>query len=201
MTDERPTFFFDYSSPYSYLAAERVNSVMPEPPVWQPISFGFVLRATGRTPWSLTGKREDEMAEIERRAAERGLPELRWPSGWGPGESVAEAYGLTAPRAGIFAKASGRAVAFSLAAFRQAFAGGRDLSDPDNVLIAAAACELHPRAVLAGIETESVKRELQQATESAIELGVAGVPTIAVGEELFWGDDRLEEAAEAQSAT
>jgi len=195
--DERATFYFDYSSPYSYLTAERVNAVMPEPPVWQPISFGFVLRATGRTPWSLTGEREVGMAEIERRAAERGLPELRWPRGWGPGESVAEAYGLSAPRAGIFAKASGRAVAFSLAAFRQAFAGGRDLSDPENVLIAAAACELHPRAVLAGIETESVKRELQQATEAAIELGVAGVPTIAVGEELFWGDDRLEEAAAA----
>ncbi len=198
--DERPTFYFDYSSPYAYLTAERVNSVMPEPPVWQPISFGFVLRATGRTPWSLTGEREEGMREIERRAAERGLPALRWPRGWGEGESVAEAYALTAPRAGIFAKASGRAVAFSLAAFRQAFAGGRDLSDPENVLIAAAACELHPRAVLTGIETESVKRELQRETEVAIERGVVGVPTIAVGDELFWGDDRLEEAAERVSA-
>ena len=62
---------------------------------------------------------------------------VRWPEGW-PNNT------LKAMRAAIFAQSIGRAVAFSLAAFRQAFAGGRDLSDVDNVLIAAAACELHP---------------------------------------------------------
>ena len=51
-------------------------------------------------------------------------------------------------RAATYAKQIGRTVAFSLAAFRQAYAGGRSLGDPDNVLIAAAACEMHPRAVL-----------------------------------------------------
>ena len=56
-------------------------------------------------------------------------------------------------RAATFAQKSGRAVAFSLAAFRQAFAGGRDLAETDNVLIAAAACELHPNAVLKAIES------------------------------------------------
>ncbi|MEK6230162.1 MAG: DsbA family protein, partial [Actinomycetota bacterium] len=94
----------------------------------------------------------------------------------------------------------GRAVAFSLAAFRQAFAGGRDLSVTDNVLIAAAACELHPNAVLKGIETRSVKEALKEATTEAIQKGVQGVPTVAVGEQLFWGDDRLEEAAAAIAA-
>lgn len=197
MKSELPIFYFDYSSPFAYLAAERVNSVMPEPPVWQPISFGFVLRASGREPWSFKPDRDVGMKEIERRAAERDLPALRWPRGWHAGETPADSYSLAAPRAGIFAKQSGRAVAFSLAVFRQAFAGGRDLSDPDTVLLAAAACELHPKAVLKGIETESVKRELQRATEQAIERGVEGIPTIAVGNQLFWGDDRLEEAAQA----
>jgi 2-hydroxychromene-2-carboxylate isomerase len=98
-------------------------------------------------------------------------------------------------RAATFAQQGGRAVAFSLAAFRQAFAGGRDLSVTDNVLIAAAACELHPRAVLKAIETRSVKDRLRAATEQAAARGVVGVPTVAVGDELFWGDDRLEEAA------
>ena len=69
----------------------------------------------------------------------------------------------------------------------------------DNVLLAAAACELHPNAVLKGIETQSVKERLTAATDEAIERGVEGIPTIAVGEELFWGDDRLEEAVEAAS--
>jgi 2-hydroxychromene-2-carboxylate isomerase len=69
----------------------------------------------------------------------------------------------------------------------------------DNVLLAAAAAELHPRAVLKALETQAVKDGLREATEAAIERGVVGVPTVAVGESLFWGDDRLEEAAAAAS--
>jgi 2-hydroxychromene-2-carboxylate isomerase len=191
----RPVFYYDFSSPYSYLAAERVNSVLPEPPVWRPISFGFLLRHSGRTPWSLGPGREGGMRDVEERAAERGLPPVRWPEGW-PQES----YSLAPLRAAVFAAQSGRLEAFSLAAFRQAFAAGRRLDDLDNVVLAAAACELHPRALLKGIETESVKSGLRDATEAAIERGVVGIPTVEVGEELFWGDDRLEEAAEAMAA-
>jgi 2-hydroxychromene-2-carboxylate isomerase len=102
---------------------------------------------------------------------------------------------LMAMRTATFAQQAGRAVAFSLAAFRQAFAAGRDLGDPDNVLLAAAACELHPRAVLKAVESRAVKEALRAATDAALRRGVIGVPTIAVGERLFWGDDRLEEAA------
>jgi 2-hydroxychromene-2-carboxylate isomerase len=91
-------------------------------------------------------------------------------------------------------------VAFSLACFRQVFAGGRDMSDVDNVLIAAAACELHPNAVVKGIETRSVKDKLRAATDEALALGLEGIPTIAVGDELFWGDDQLEEAVRAAAA-
>lgn len=192
MTEQQPVFYFDYSSPYAYLAAERVNSTLPVVPRWQPIAFAFVLRATGRTPWSLDERREEGVAEVERRARDRGLPELRWPPGW-----PVASYSLPALRAGIYAQASGRVVAYSLAAFRQAFAGGRSLSDVDNVLLAAAACELHPRAVLKGIESRSVKEGLREATEAAIVRGVTGIPTIAVGDQLFWGDDQLEAAAEA----
>jgi 2-hydroxychromene-2-carboxylate isomerase len=78
--------------------------------------------------------------------------------------------------AATFAKEAGRAVAFSLAAFRQAFAAGRDLSVVDNVLIAAAACELHPRAVLKALESDRVAGALEAATERAHSLGVTGVP-------------------------
>jgi len=186
--DDRPVFYFDLGSPYSYLAAERVNHVLGVVPVWQPILLGGVFRATGGGSWSLTTERAAGMAEVERRAAARGLPPVLWPDPW-PGDM------LSAMRAATFAQQSGRAVAFSLAAFRQAFAGGRDLGVVDNVLIAAAACELHPRAVLKGIESRSVKDRLREATDEAVALGVTGVPTVAVGDELFWGDDRLEEAA------
>jgi 2-hydroxychromene-2-carboxylate isomerase len=130
------------------------------------------------------------MADVELRAARYGLMPVRWPAGW-PNDT------LSAMRAAVFAQQTGRAVAFSLAAFRQAFAAARDLSDVDNVLIAAAACELHPNAVLRGIEMRSTKDRLREATREAYERGVRGVPTIAIGGELFRGDDRLEQAAAA----
>jgi len=188
----RPTFYYDFNSPYAWLAAERVNNVLPLPPVWQPISFAHVLQQSGRTPWSLTGDKEAGMREIERRAAERGLPAPRWRDDWPRGT-----HSLLPLRAAVFAQQAGRTVSFSLAAFRQLFAAGRTLAELDNVLIAAAAAELHPRAVTKGIESRSVKDALREATEQAIALGVEGVPTVAVGEQLFWGDDRLEEAAAA----
>lgn len=195
---ERATFYFDFSSPYAYLAAERISGLFAEArveqPEWQPISFGHVLKETGRVPWSLQpdGPNQADLDEIQRRAAERGLPEVRYDPGW-----PTESYSLVPARAAIFAKEAGKVVSFSQAALRQRFAAGRDLSEIDNVLIAAAACELHPRAVIKGIETKSVKERLQQATAEAIARGVTGVPTVAVGDELFWGDDRLEDAVGA----
>ena len=189
-------FFYDFSSPYSYLAAERISPLFAEAgleqPEWTPISFGHVLKESGRRPWFFEDEKQEDLEEIARRAAERGLPEVRYSEGW-----PIENYSLLPVRAATYAKESGRVVSFSLAAFRQHFAAGRDLSDIDNVLLAAAACELHPNAVKKGIETASVKERLQRVTDEAIERGVEGVPTIAVGEELFWGDDRLEEAVEA----
>ena len=74
------------------------------------------------------------------------------------------------------------------------------MSDIDTVLVAAAACELHPHAVTKGLETQSVKDKLRAATDDALERGVEGIPTVAVGEQLFWGDDRLEEAVRAACA-
>ena len=153
----QPVFYYDLGSPYAYLTAERVQKVLPVMPVWQPILLGGIWQETGGQSWAVTDEREAGMAEVERRAAEYGLMPIRWPEGW-PTNT------LTAMRAAIFAASIGRAVAFSLAAFRQAFAGGKDLSDVDNVLIAAAACELHPNAVLKAIETQSVKDKLREAT-------------------------------------
>lgn len=195
---QRSIFYYDFSSPYSYLAAERISGLFAEAgaeqPEWQPISFAHVLKETGRTPWSLQpeGPNLDDLKEIQQRAAARGLPEVRYSKGW-----PADSWSLNPLRAATFAKESGRVVSFSLAAFRQHFVAGRDLSEIDNVLVAAAACELHPKAIVKAIETKSVKEGLRRATEEAIEHGVAGIPTVAVGERLFWGDDRLEEAVAA----
>ena len=187
---EQPTFYFDLGSPYAWLAAERIHHVLPVPVTWQPILLGGIWQQTGGRSWATTDRREEGMREIEERAKAYGLLPVKWPDPW-PNN------GLKAMRAAIFAQQAGRTVAFALAAFRQAFAGGKDLSDVDNVLIAAAACELHPNAVLKGIEMQSTKDRLRGATQEAYVRGVRGVPSVVVGDEVFWGDDRLEDAAAA----
>ena len=188
----RAEFFFDLGSPYAYLAAERVNGTFAEagaePPEWQPILLGGLFRRFERSSWGEGPDREAGMRECERRAAAYGLPPIRWPDPW-PGNM------LGAMRVATYAKEIGRAVSFSLAAFRQAFAAGRDLSDPDNVLVAAAACEMHPRAVRSAAGRDAVKSALREATDRAGDLGVRGVPSVVVGGEVFWGDDRLAAAA------
>jgi 2-hydroxychromene-2-carboxylate isomerase len=101
---------------------------------------------------------------------------------------------LFAMRVATYAKEIGRSVSFALAAFRQAFAAGRDLSEPDNVLLAAAACEMHPRAVTAAARRDATKARLREATELAGDVGVRGVPSLLVDGRVIWGDDRLEQA-------
>jgi 2-hydroxychromene-2-carboxylate isomerase len=194
LTAARATFYFDLGSPYAYLSAERISGLFAEAglaqPEWEPILLGGLFKRFGRDSWGSGPGRADGIAEVERRAAAYGLPPPAWPEPW-PGNT------LFAMRAATFAKQTGRTVSFALAAFRQAFAAGRDLSQPDNVLIAAAATELHPRALLKAVETEGVKRALREATDRAAERGVRGVPSLVVGERVFWGDDRLEEAVAA----
>jgi 2-hydroxychromene-2-carboxylate isomerase len=189
---QRPVFYFDLGSPYAYLAAERISSVFDqagaEQPEWQPILLGGLFRRLGRSSWGLGPDRDAGMREVERRAQAYGLPPIRWPHPWPPD-------GLFAMRAATFAKEIGRTVSFALAAYRQAFAAGRDLSQPDNVFIAAASSELHPRALRSAVERDSIKARLRAATDRAGDLGVLGVPSVLVGEAIFWGDDRLEEAA------
>lgn len=192
----RATFYFDLGSPYAYLTAERISGLFSEAgleqPEWQPVLLGGLFRRFGRDSWSKGPGRDEGIAEIERRAAAYGLPPLAWPDPW-PGNT------LFAMRAATFAKQTGRTVSFALAAFRQAFAAGRDLTEADNVLIAAAACELHPNALLKAVGTEHVKGALLETTERAGDLGVTGVPSLVVDGEVFWGDDKVEEAISAAS--
>jgi len=190
----RPVFYFDLGSPYAYLAAERVNGLFAEKgleaPEWQPVLLGGLFKRFGRGSWAETPQRAAGLTEVERRASAYGMPPIRWPDPF-PGNTLA------AMRAATYAKQTGRTVAFALAAFRQAFAAGHDLGDTENVLIAAAACELHPKAVLKAIGTAGVKDTLREETDAAADLGVRGVPSLVVGEKIFWGDDRLEEAVPA----
>lgn len=190
MTDG-PVFYYDFSSPYSYLAASRIDELLPQA-TWRPIVFGALLRETGKVPWSLRRGREAEMEAIERRAQARGLPPLRWPQGW-PRES----YSLLPLQAALAAEDQGLLQEASLALYEAIFAQGRRLDVLDNVLEAVGRAGLEPEAVRVAMEDEGLRGRLRAATREAIERGVTGVPTVAVDGSLFWGDDRLEAAAAA----
>jgi 2-hydroxychromene-2-carboxylate isomerase len=97
--------------------------------------------------------------------------------------------------AATYAKRIGRCVAFSLAAFRQAFAGGRDLAESDTVLIAAAACEMHPAALLRAIESRGVREALAAACVRARAAGARTLPAIQLGTTVLSGPDAVDRAA------
>ena len=195
--DGGAVFYYDLGSPYAYLAAERISSVFEqaqaEQPEWQPVLLGGLFARFDRSSWARGPGREQGIAECERRAQAYGLPPIRWPEPW-------PANYLFAMRTATFAKEIGRAVSFSLAAFRQHFAAGRDLGDPENVYIAAASSELHPRSLATAVKREAIKARLRAATDRAGDLGVTGIPSVVVGEQVFWGDDQLEAAAQVAAA-
>ncbi len=184
---EQPTFYYDLASPEAYLAAERSAHVLGTVPEWQPVRLSG-LRAGELGPFRCAHEVDAYREDIERRATLQGLQPIVWPD---PFPADAEWAMLVA----TYAKQIGRAVAFSLAAFRQAYAAGRDLGDPDTVLIAAAACEMHPAAVEKGAGLQSIRRRLDEATEAAGAAGVLEVPAVRIGDRVFHGDRELEAAA------
>ena len=183
-------FYFDLGSPFAYLASERLHTLLPEPVQWQPVLLGGLFRLTGRSSWALGDyqRRQAGMADIERRALAYGMPPMRWPDPW-PADY------LTAMRATTYAFSVGRGRDFTMRAYRDAFQRGSELSVAENVLQSAARAGLDPDAVRAGASDPEIKQALRDATDAAYDRGVFGVPTIAIGDELFWGDDRLEDAA------
>jgi 2-hydroxychromene-2-carboxylate isomerase len=190
----QPVLYFDLASPEAYVAAERAAEVLGVVPEWQPIHLAALPGAGELDAFRCAEERDIFRAELERRAAAHGLQPLRWPPGW-PGDTA------LAMRVATYAKSIGRVVAFSLAAFRQAFAAGRDLSDADSVVIAAAACEMHPAAVLKAADTRGVAEALARATAEAAEAGVRGVPAVRVGDRVFHGESALQDAADALRGT
>jgi 2-hydroxychromene-2-carboxylate isomerase len=185
-----PRFFVDVGSPYAWLAAERVEAVLGSEVVWEPVLLGAVFAERGWGSWAQTDARAQGIEEVERRARSYGLGPVRWPEPW-PGNM------LLAMRAAVAATDAGLGPAFLLAALRLGFRDGRDLSDPSAVADAALAAGIEGDELLAAASTPEVKARLRTRTESAIALGVRGVPTILVGDQAFWGDDQMKVAATA----
>jgi 2-hydroxychromene-2-carboxylate isomerase len=186
-------FYFDLASPLAYLAAERILQVFSSAAgvgsvEWRPVLAGDLDGAQTFDSFRCAEERDASREDVERRAAALGLQPLRWPQPFPFDSSLAM-------RVATYAASIGRAIPFAQAAFRQAFAGGHSLADPDYVLIAAAACEMHPRAVLQGAELDTVAQRLASTTAGARAAGVVEVPAVLVGKEVFHGERELERAA------
>ena len=189
-----PVFYYDLGCPECYLAAERIMAALPVVPEWEPVltsELGSVDRPAGgadgsRAPGCTVGA--EERATLAARVVQLGLQPLRWPAGWPPDTEMAML-------AATYAKRIGRTVAFSLAAFRQAFAGGRDLGQQSTVLIAGAACEMHPAAILRALSTTGVRDALAAACGRAREAGVRELPAIQIASLVVSGPDAVERAA------
>lgn len=187
-----PIFYYDLSSPYAYLASQRVDDVLPEPPEWRPISFGVIVRRLEKVPWSFGEDRSKDFEAISSRAAARGLPPVVYPEGW-----PVETYSLIPLRAATLARDQAERRIVTRELYRKIFVEGRHLADLDTVLDATEAAGMDREYVRAGVESPEVKEQVHAATDEALERGVRGVPTVAVGDQLFWGDDKLEDAAAA----
>jgi 2-hydroxychromene-2-carboxylate isomerase len=168
----------------------RAADVLGVEPRLEPVLVGgiFVLRGYGS--WSQTPERPTRTAEVEERARRYGLPPLSWPPGW-PNNTLA------AMRAAVWAERRGAGRAFALESFRRAFVEGQDLSQIEVLVEVADVAGLPGDELPEAIADPDIKAALKEATDRAWERGVAGVPCLGVGEKIFYGDERLEEAARA----
>lgn len=187
-------FCFDLADPLCYLAAERALQAATDGPLeWLPVSAGNLPQAGRLESFRCQAELECFQEDVQRRARGLELQPVRWPDRF-PFD------GELAMLAATYAKEIGRAVPFAQAAFRQAFAGGHPLEDEDFVLVAAAACEMHPRAVLSAIGSSSTSQRLRSAGQIAVDRGVSELPAVVLGEVALCGEQALDWILERASA-
>jgi 2-hydroxychromene-2-carboxylate isomerase len=186
------TFFYDLGSPYAYLTADRIDEEFDTSITvdWVPVLLGGIFKANGRSSWAETPGRADGIAEIAQRAAAYGMPEFRYPEPW-PNN------GLTVMRVAAWAHSAGAGRRFARAGFEVQFNEGLPLSERENIELTAHRAGLDPDFALEAAQDQLVKQALIDNTQAAIDIGAKGVPTIVVGDQAFWGDDKLHEAVAA----
>ena len=190
VTPATAELYFDLGSPYAYLALERAESVLGRPVTLVPVLVGAIFGWRGHGSWALTDERAAGMAEIGRRAREYGLPPMDCPPGW-------PANALSAMRCATWAARQRRLPEFARVVGRRQWTQAADIADRDVLAACAREAGLDAEAMLEAIQAPELKEQLRVATEQAFGDGVRGVPTVRVGDRLFFGDDRLEEAAAA----
>ena len=199
MAPPRLEFWFEFASTYSYLSALRLPMLAAQvgaEVTWRPFLLGPIFKAQGweTSPFKMYPAKGSYMwRDVARRAHALGLRFTR--------PDPFPQNGLMAARVATSALPGKAGIAFCHNIYLAEFAEGMDISDEAVVAACAKAAGL-PDEILQTAQSDPVKHALRQTTEDAARHGLFGAPSFRVGGELFWGDDRLEEAvAWAQGAT
>ena len=185
-------FFFDFSSPYGYLASERIEPIAAKhgrDVMWRPILLGVIFKRTGGAPLiEAPLKGEYSFMDFERSAREHGIAFAK-PSAFPIGA-------IAAKRAVVHVREddslADRTADLVHALYRAYYVDDVDLAAPEVVLDVAAGIGLDRAALAEAIGSPEVKAALRDDVEAALARGVFGSPTVALGDELFWGNDRLD---------
>ena len=182
-------FYFDFSSPYGYLAAERIDELAAKygrKVKWRPVLLGVVFKATGAAPLTTVPiKGAYSMLDFGRSARFMGIP-YQQPSRFPlPTQVAARAYYVLHDQDCAMARA------FAKAVYRALFVEDRDISNPEVVMEIAAAVGADREAVAEAVEMPEIKERLKNEVAAAIEKGVFGSPYIVCDGEPFFGADRL----------
>lgn len=187
MTAAPITFYYEFSSPYAYIASERIEEMAARherPLVWKPFLLGAIFKQTGAGPLTQIPLKADySKRDIERTARLHDVP-FTWPPRF-PFLSVAAARI-------VYWAGEERAPDLTHAFFRASFARGEDLHRSETVLAVAEAAGLDPAAAEAATRDPAIKARLADETDAAIQAGVCGAPFFIVDGEPFWGCDRME---------
>ncbi len=188
-------FYFDFSSPYGYVAAQRVDAVAAakgRAVAWHPILLGPIFKTSGGRPLTEVGPAKSAYAlrDFARSARRAGLPFVM------PEPFPFLAVAASRAYYGLAAADEPAARRLALALFRAAFGEGRDISKPAGVLAVAEAAGIDTAAVAKHLEDPAVKERLRAETAAAEAAGVFGSPFFLVDGEPFWGNDRLDEVAD-----
>jgi len=185
-------FYFDFSSPYGYLASARIDELAARhgrSVRWHPVLLGAVFKSTGGKPLTtIPIKGEYAVRDFARTARFHGIP-FCLPSAFPlPTQTAARAMLWMRERFGDV-----QAVEFAKAVYRAYFVDNSDISDPEQVLRVAQSCGADPAALAEGIAGAPIKEALRAQVEAAMARGVFGSPFMIADGEPFWGFDRFDQ--------
>ena len=184
-------FYFDFSSPYGYFAATRIDGIAARydrSVTWRPILLGAVFKVTGQQPLpTIPLKGEYTRRDLERTARLLNVP-FGYPTTFPiSGTAPSRAYYYVADRDPALAKR------LALSLYRAYFSQDRDISAPETTIDVAAAMGVNRDDLVRALNDAAVKDRLRKEVENAIQRGVFGSPYIVIDGEPFWGSDRLEQ--------